>query len=444
MASNFLGLYTTIVSLTRKLSLSTLLSLSVWVPCFATVKEANIVGRPTIEGDRVTLRVKVIDGQDRPVVALTEENFKLLIDNQPLSFDPKDWKSPKESTPPPAWIVVLLDMSGSMRNKDTRGKTKLQGALEAIQQFRETLSNRSENLPTENIPQLAIVPFGEGNGNSENSCKGFPITTESLDKFFPVTDFKLQNHLEYLSTLTPCASTNLYEPLGKAIRMLGNTKDARFYSENSDSKYQPRLSIILLSDGYQNTADEQQAFDNLQSLIKRNPKIIVHTLGYGLTPEALGRKYRLKQPAIRRDIWSGDCGGNPQKAPLGNVCDEDFVDKDRLLKIAQLSGGIGEFSADAQAVSEKLDLFLDALLGEYEITFTQPVAERGSKHEAKVIVKADDKSITSPPQTYTITVFGRSVSLPIRLSVLLLTLLALAGGGVLPFWMWSKGLKQAD
>jgi hypothetical protein len=250
MASNSSGLSTTIASWTRRLSLSALLTLSVTAPCAAGVKEAKIIGRPTIEGDRVTLRVKVKDAQDRPAIALTENNFELLVNNTPLKFDPKDWKSPKEATPPPAWIVVLIDMSGSMRNQDARGKMKLEGSLEAIQQFKETLISRSANLPLENIPQLAIVPFGEGDSKTESTCKGFPVNNESLDKFFPATDFKLQNHLDYLSSLKPCASTNLYEPLSKAIRLLGNAKDRRFYPENVDERQQPRLSVILLSDGY--------------------------------------------------------------------------------------------------------------------------------------------------------------------------------------------------
>ena len=431
----------TIVSLIHKLSLSLVILLTSSAPSLAGLKEATINGRPTIDTDRVTLRIKVKDDRDRPAIALTEENFKLLIDNEPLKFAPKDWKSPKEVTPPPAWIVVLIDMSGSMRNPDSRGKSKMKGALEAIGQFKETLTKRSENLPLEYIPRLAIVPFGEGGGKGESSCKGFPVDNESLDKFFPATDFKLQNHLDYLSGLTPCASTNLYEPLSKALKMLGNSKDPRFYPENVDLQKQPRLSVILLSDGYQNTADEQGAFENLKSLLKRNQQVMVHTLGYGLNLEELGRKYNLKKAATRGDVWSG-CNGDAKKAPAGKVCDEEFVDQTRLQEIAQLSGGVSEFSADAQAVSEKLDLFLDALIGEYEITFTQPVAERGSKHEAKVVVQSGPTSITSAPQPYTITVFGRSVSGPIRMGVFALTLLALAAGGALPFWLWSKSLKE--
>jgi hypothetical protein len=439
MASNTSDSSTTIASLTRNLSLAALMTLGLSAPTFATVKTAQITERPKVENDRVTLRVKVKDTADRPVVILNEQNFQLLIDNQLLQIKPKDWKSPKESVPPPAWIVVLIDMSGSMKNADAKGQVKLQGALAALRKFQETLIARSENLPLENIPQLALVPFGQGTQGS--GCSGFPVEAETLDKFFAATDFKLQNHVDYLGTLKPCAATNLYEPLNKAVKMLGNARDERF-SPTAEGAQKPRLSVILLSDGYHSVGNEQSDFTGLKSLLQSNQQIAVHTLGYGLTPEELGRKYKLNRAATRQDVWSGNCAGDPSKAPAGKVCDEDFVDQSRLQEIAQITGGISEFSADTTAVAEKLNLFLDALLGEYEISFEQPLSERGSKHEAQVVVKESNTSITSERAPYTITVFGRTVPLQIRGGVFGVTLLALLAGGVLPFWLWSKSLKQ--
>jgi hypothetical protein len=413
------------------------MALGLSTPVRASIKTVEFPERPKVENDRVKLRIKVKDNADRPVVTLTDQNFQLLIDKQPLIFNPQDWKSPKESVPPPAWIVVLIDMSGSMKNKDARNQVKLKGALSAIRKFQETLTKRSENLAFENIPQIALVPFGQPGPN----CQGFPVEIVSLDKFFAATDFKLQNHVDYLDTLIPCASTNLYEPLSKAVKMLSNTQDQRFFP-TAEGQQKPRLSVILMSDGYHSVGNEQNDFDSLKSLLQRNQNITVHTLGYGLNPEELGRKYKLNRVAVRQDVWSGNCSSDSTKAPSGKVCDEDFVDKNRLQEIAQLTGGISEFSADAQTVADKLNLFLDALLGEYEISFEQPTSERGSKHEAQVTIKESENSIASASIPYTITVFGRSVPIQIRLGVLGLTALILGLGGILPFYFWSKSLKN--
>ena len=85
-----------------------------------------------------------------------------------------------------------------------------------------------------------------------------------------------------------------------------------------------------------------------------------------------------------------------------------------------------------------MKVFLNALLGEYEITYTQPNAERGSKHNVGVAVE----SVPSESKSYTITVFGRSLPLQVRLLMLLIVLIAIGGGGVLPFWLWAKALKR--
>lgn len=244
-------------------------------------------------------------------------------------------------------------------------------------------------------------------------------------------DFKVQNNLDYLESLTPCASTNIYDPLKKAVKFLGNTEEPRFYPPNDSGQPQPRLSIILLSDGYHNADYEAQDFQSLTTLLKRNNNIIVHTLGYGLTPEQLGQKYQLGKPATRADINSG------------KVPEAEFVDKQRLAEIAKITGGIAEFSGDGEAIAENLQLFLNALLGEYEITYTQPNAERGSKHNVQVVVSSKaDKPVESPPKAYTITVFGRSLPLTVRLAMLACILVLLSLGGILPFYFWGEQLKK--
>ncbi len=417
-------LSTTIVSWTRRLSFSILLAGCFASPSWSQVKQAEIVGNPSTNEDRVTVRVKVKDADDKPIMGLQDTNFGLIVDNQPLQFKTKDWKSAEDTVPPPAWVVVLIDYSGSMKQQDSRGTTKQAGAINAIREVIKAFNARAPQT------KISIVPFGEAGLD----CKGFSVTPEKLDNFYEVRDFKLLNYLEYLEKQeVPCASTNIYEPLSATIKFLGNTGDKRFFVPEDSKEPQPRLSVILLSDGYHNKPNETQDFQRLISLLKSNEQIIVHTLGYGLTPEQLGQKYGLNRAATRADIGKGN----------GKVPEEQFVDRERLAEIAKTTGGIAEFSGDANAIAENLKLFLNALLGEYEISYIEPNAERGSKHDVRVVVKpTDGAEVTSTPKSYAIAVFGRSLPLDIRLMMLGGVLVTLILGGVLPFWLWAQHLKR--
>lgn len=419
MNTNSSDLSTTIASWTRRLSLSVLLVGCLCSPSWGQVKTVKMADNPSVQDDKVKLRIVVTDKNGRPATELKETDFSLVVDNKPVKLSAKDdWKGSTETTPPPTWIVVLLDYSGSMQQPDSRGTTKLEGAIKAIAQFTEAIAQRGPNT------QIAIVPFGDPGSN----CAGNPVNKDTLDKFFPASDFKLVNYLGFLAAQTPCASTNLYEPLTKTIKFLGNQSDTRFHVPKDSEQPEPKLAVVLLSDGYHNKPNEPQDFKNLMSLLDDNKQITVHTLGYGLTAQQLGQKYRLNHAATRKDIGTG----------AGKVPAEEFVDQQRLSAIAKGTGGIAEFSPDAEEVSDKLKVFLDALLGEYEITYTQPNAERGSKHKIGVVVR----SVKSEPKPYTITVFGRSLDWKVRLLMLLITLLAIGAGGVLPFWLWAKHLKR--
>ena len=385
-------------------------------PSWGKTKEVEIIDKPIVNEDRVTVRVKVKDELEKPVMGLNYTDFNLEVDGEKVELNNKDWKSPDETIPPPAWIVVLLDFSGSMNQLDSRGNTKLDGAVKAIRKFIQLSADRGGNT------QIAIVPFGDSGGN----CKGYPVNKKTLDKFFSAGDFKLQNYLNYLAGLTPCAATNLYDPLEEAVRFLDNQQDTRFHLPEESTAPDPRLSVVLLSDGYHNKPNEERDFERLIGLLQSKSEIVVHTLGYGLTPEQLAKKYKVvNRRATRADLESG-------KIPA-----EEFVDKEKLAQIAQATGGIAEFSGNARDIAESLQVFLNSLLGEYEISYTHPNAERGSKH--KVSVAAN--SVLSEPKPYIITVFGRSLSRPIRISTIVFTLLLLGLGGILPFNMWAKKLK---
>jgi hypothetical protein len=403
----------------KSLGVSLLLVAALVDPGLAALHKLEIVGNPTIKNDRVTVRIKVKDKDDKPVMGLQDTNFKLAVDNRTVQFKPRDWKSPEESVPAPAWIIVLLDFSGSMNQVDNNGVKKLTGAINAIRQFTKISEERGGNT------QISIVPFGK----SGNNCPEYPVNKKNLDKFLSANDAKLANLLDYLSGLTPCESTDLYEPLTKAVKFLGNQQDERFNLAENSSQPQPRLSIILLSDGYHNALNEYRDFEDLKNLLKRNDNITVHTLGYGLTPEELGIKYKLGRPATRSDINAG------------KVPEAEFVDQKRLAEIANLTGGIAEFSGDAETIGENLQLFLNALLGEYEITYTQPNAERGSKHNIKVRITQKNKSVDSKQVEYIMPVFGRSLSWEVRLIMVMTVLFIVIVGGIIPFHYWGKYLK---
>ena len=420
MRKNIIALSTTTAFWTPRLSLSLLLLLTLAYPGLAQVKKTEVIGSPTFKDEKVTIRIKVNNQEDRPVMGLEDTNFKLTVDKKEVKFKPKDWKSPEETVPPPAWIIVLLDFSGSMNQVDSGGTKKIAGAINAIRQFTKISGERGGNT------QISIVPFGKAG----SKCPESPVNKETLDKFLAANDFKLQNNLDYLSSLSPCASTDLYEPLTKAVEFLANTKDSRFYLPENSSQPQPRLSIILLSDGYHNALNEATDFAALTKLLKKHENITVHTLGYGLTPQELGVKYKLGRPATRADL-------NKRKVP-----EAEFVDQQRLAEIAKLTGGIAEFSGNAERIAENLQLFLNALLGEYEITFTQPNAERGSKHKVQVKVSSQDgKAKESKTIEYIMPVFGRSLPLGVRLIMVISVLFIAIIFGIVPFHYWGKYLK---
>jgi hypothetical protein len=425
MKKNFIGLSTIIASLTHKLSLSVLVVASLAAPSWGQQNQAEIVGNPQVNDDQVTIRVRVTNAQNRrPIMGLQENNFKLSVDQQEVKFSPRDWKSPEESVPPPAWVIVLLDFTGSMNQLDSSGTTRIAGAIGAVRQFVNMSSQRGGDT------KISIVPFGVGGRN----CPDLPVNPTTLDKFYPASHIQLQNYLDHLATLKPCAATDLYGPINEAVRFLGNDKDPRFDVSENSRQPQPRLSIIMLSDGFHNQGNEQQHFNVLKGLFNRHDHITVHTLGYGLTPAQLGAKYKLGRAATRADLGTGAL----------KVPEVEFIDQQRLKEIADLTGGIAEFSGDARSIAENLQLFLNALLGEYEITYTQPNAERGKKHQVQVVVNVpgSKEPVESDPKDYRITVFGRSLPGPARLTIFIFTLGGIGLAGVLPFYFWGKSLKE--
>ncbi|NEP53360.1 MAG: VWA domain-containing protein [Moorea sp. SIO3C2] len=436
MKKKSIALSTTIVSLTRKLSLLILCAGCFSYPSGVQAQEAKILNA-TVEDEQVKIRIQVKNEYDQPVTNLTDENFQVYVNNDKVTFKPKHWKNPTEAEQPSAWIIFLLDMSGSMAKPDKPGssQSKLEGATAAIKEFINNTADRSSDT------QVAIVPFGEPH---PQYCPdgGYPVNQATLNKFFPVGDPDLQNYLDELASKRPCAATNVYKPLTEAVNFLSKTRDdPRFYPKKEKfwqpQPQQPRLSIILLSDGYHSTSAtkeaEEQEFETLKRLIQKNDNIILHTLGYGLKPGELGDKYGLGREATRDD------------ARTGRVRAEEFVDRDRIDEISRITGGICKISGNAQALGKSLKVFLDALLGEYEITYNDPNPIRAERHQVEV--KVDSRHVStgrSEPKPYRITSFGWSLPLPIRLTMFLGTFVVMGVGGAVPFYLWGQYLKREE
>ena len=493
MMKNIIGLFFTIAFLTQKLklvdrrvqrfspvALAALLSpmLLGLLPLSVLAGSVEIYRWETKE-DRVTLRVKVVDDDRRPIEGLSLNNFKIeaqrlygnnnrqdvnsenddsqtfVLENQGISSSDETsnnsinqtsssngrgtaveriikFLTPRQSKPDPAYIAILLDMSGSMKHEDAEGIKKVDGAVGAIREFLGKVE--SDRLPF----KVAIIPFGEGCSNS------YRVNQNSFENnFYSASSNALYEELERLEKTEPCAATNLYQPVEEAAEFLGNNVNYLVNQESpSTDNIQPRLAVILLSDGYHaNREMEQRQFDKLMKALKRHSQISVHTLGYGEPLFNLYDRAKCRQD-FNQDELTVDNIAYYCELPQKDIT-EFIVDERRLKQIARATGGIHEFPNDALAVAENLKTFLTTLR-EYEITFVMPDADRASLHEIKVRVdsSARDLQLTSEPKVIRMSNFiYRKLPLRSRLGILGLTAIA-SVAGLVPFIGWSKSLKR--
>ena len=426
---------------------SILLFVGLLAPNIAQAKEVEIIRSSEIE-DQVKLRVKVTDDQKRPITTLEKKDYRLKVidkssnelilphspDNGYSDIDFR-FKTPKEAEQPPAYILFLLDMSGSMKcSTDLRstnvcdktipkGQRKLDVAIDAIRTFIEEAKERKGNT------NIAIIPFGYGNIYQHIDSQ------DDLDKFYNVADAKHITTLENLSQNIGDDATNIFHSLEEVIKFFTNPNDnpERFYpvdKEGEPIEPEPRLAVILLTDGYDTDKnlshnDKNQKLKNIQDAVQGNNQITIHTLGYGLTPEQLGQKFKLGGPAKLSDTKS-------------QAIAYEFLDVEKLQQISKITpNGLYEISGNASDITSKLQLFLNAILGEYEITYKHPNPQRARQYQ--VVVSANN--INSDPEEYRVTVFGRFVSPPIYLiSVALVGILG--GFWLIPYFVWKNNLQQ--
>ncbi|MBD2371006.1 MULTISPECIES: VWA domain-containing protein [Leptolyngbya] len=409
--------------LSRSLFLLTCFS----TPAIAQVKQVEIMGKQIVD-DRVILRVQARDARQDPITSLKRDNFQLEVNDQPLSPENWSFSRPDEASPPPLRMIVLLDFSGSMKEPDGNGTKKFERAITGIRGLIQKLADRDTNQTKVNL-----VLFGKPSTGDQDKCspdikpKLFyddnPNAAKLLsnDRFYSPSDPRLKEALEMYAKSSPCAATNLYSSITAAVKALRQTQPSGFNQEL------PQLAIILLSDGYDNQSpNERQAFEALSTLLQDKPKVWLHALGYGESPQDVGRGCGLNQAATRENV-------------RGKIaCEGRFMDQERLEQIADATGGIHTFSAAGDEIVRELETrFLNALRGQYELKYENPNPERGTRHSVKVSAN----QVSSQPESYTMTLFGREVKWQTRLPTVILAgaLFLLA---IVPFSLWARSLQS--
>ncbi|MBW4614155.1 MAG: VWA domain-containing protein [Desmonostoc vinosum HA7617-LM4] len=391
--------------------------------------------------DQVTLRVKVTK-DNKSQSDLKKNNFSIYIDckqqnvNQECQLSPGefDFRNPQQSTPLPTRIVLLLDLSGSMKKLDKGGEPKLQGAVNAIQEFINILAERQGDN------QMAIVPFSDQ--GTYTSCESYEVTNNELNNFSsPANQEEKQQLKNYLSQLQKnrariCGETNLYQSLAKTVSFLGDF-NLQNQSQNGNSN-QPQLHVVLLSDGFDTAGFDKSSknrcdtnhFAKLKAEILEQYRgvVTIHTLGYGRTPQELGKIYQLPRG---KSAECTDIEKIANREERQNF-ESELVDQKHLQQIADFTGGIHEFSGNAKEISQRFKDILNTILDEYQITYTQKNADTASKHNVRVVVNSvasEEVSYSMPfvflvPFNIRLWIIFIFVILPLSFAIFLLYLLA--------------------
>ncbi|MFB8796644.1 MAG: vWA domain-containing protein [Microcoleus sp.] len=284
--------------------------------------------------DNVKLRVKAVDDSNVPIQGLKAKDFQFKTTNaqgQQITLKPSqiNFIPSQQSQPDPAYLVMLLDMSGSMKNQDLAGKKKQEEAVKAVREVIRDI--RAEKMPV----QIALIPFGEAG----KYCKqGFKVDADEISRrLVKVTDNQLDEQLNTLAAIEVCAATIIYEPLAETVKFLG---ESNFPSPTKDMMGQPlppRFAVILLSDGYDvSRSNEKERFQNLIEVLHQYPQVTVHAMGYGEKLRQLRDRSNcsLSDSQLTVDNISAVC-----RLP-GKDINEFIVDESRLNEIAQATGGI--------------------------------------------------------------------------------------------------------
>jgi hypothetical protein len=480
MKKSYTDLFSTIVFSIRNSKLtffSILLSLMPISPVLANNGSVEILNYRT-DGDLVILKVRVLDSDNQPVSGLKLNNFQIsTVNEQGVSANPAVVKvvSPENSKPDPANIIILLDMSGSMQQRDATKIRKLEGAVRAIRELLQQL--REKDLPY----QIAIVPFGFSD-SSENCSVTFKVNEEEIkQKFRSLKDTNLDNQLNDLANRDVCAATNLYQPVGEAVKFLGLQGGSIVTSTNKGNSIEAnpntRLAVILLSDGYHvvdrdkpDRPNEEQQFAKLRKVLQSNStKVTVHTLGYGDslrklrdrtkcplkdsqldTPQAVDMvRKNCKIPELKADQFIEEAmllisRTDAQYSPPTNDINTFIVDERRLKDIARATGGLNDFPQSSKDVVISLIRFF-ATLREYEVIYKQTGAKPATAYKTIVVATSKERNLefSSPETSIRLSnIIFSQLPLEIRLYILLITIVGIGGTWIILFWLWSDRLRN--
>ena len=182
---------------------------------------------------QMELNLSVSDTQGFPVKGLTEGNFSVTEDSQPVSGVVV---IPAQNIQQPLAFVLVIDTSGSMGGSST--PTPLQNAIQAAKAFIDALSPQD---------QVALIAFADQVALVQDLTADKTIVHNALD------------------TLKPSGNTALYDALVKAVDTLKNRSERRV--------------IVLLTDGVDSGVG-QFTFDDAVNEAARWA-VPVYPIGFG-------------------------------------------------------------------------------------------------------------------------------------------------------------------
>lgn len=484
----FTALLTTIVSGIPFLSFGLFLSLIIPAPISAETQNPvcsdeatgqqnnciTITEAKNFDEDQVRVRFKATQANGRAINNLDSGNIIVKFNGQPVKLPPNAIK-PAQSTPTPARVVMLLDYSGSMNAPDTKGNTKIEGSLQGIEKFLELGDKNKETSGIDwNNTKMVIVPFGIAN---KTQCQGNQVVDQligsqnpnskaMITNFFPVDSAQIKTNIDFYRNNPPCdsTSTNLYDALATTYEVLWDQSDTDLYPTNTQTP-QPRLFIILLSDGFNTEPFDnnyknfnvvaqrchQAHFDKLNREYLQKEKGIdlkIFTLAYGLNEEILGEPRKngfdkVKLGLRDNEAFYADLGRdanctdvkftNYEKLPIPARI---FVDTKSLNDIAVNTGGFLSISGDADGIIKSFAEIRDAILGEYEFIYTPPNADKGKKYQVEVTTKYQNQTLSDTDE---VTMKGiLNDPLPMDQSFVILLIILVIGGSIYYYFLFAR------
>lgn len=398
------------------------------------------------------------DGRVRRDIKVS--NLKVSVNGVPQNIKPSQLKEYKGKGIP-LRVVILLDYSGSMKDKDAGGKTKLEGAANGIQTF-------INQFPVGADVKVSVIPFAIANPDPKkcrpelhsrllfNKNGRQEINSKLLADFYSPDLANLQNiinNLGNVNTLCADASTNLFEATAIALDFLSqrNNKDLYPYAEDDEvnKSKNPKLILVVLTDGfnterlaYKADLTEADRKDNVtnrcsynESDLKalksqyiqtnKNQEIKIFTVGY------YGEAY--KNVRSSGEITCGDYGTKGLKA-------SQFVDEKALQEIAKSGRGFPSVGGTAEGINKIFEDIYETISGGYDIEFFDLKADAGDKRTVEISVDIGDSRVLKASKDYTIPAYQK-VEAGDRTLLFFIILACLILGGI-PFSMWRSGLDS--